>query len=436
VIEKMQWKRIAILGTLLAAGLTASCATNGNAASGDSDVPLVTVRRTDLQVRVNALGELRATEFANISAPPIAGGQLQIVKLMKTGTLAKPDDVIVEFDPSSEEYNLAQNRSDYEQAEQAIVKAKDDAAVQVAQDKTALLKAQYAVRQAELDVSKKEIVSAIDAQKNELALTEAKRALAQLQQDIQSHAASNQAAIELSEEKAHKAKLAMDQAQTNIDNMRVKTTIGGMVVLLPNRNAGGIMFYGMSMPDFQEGDQTYPGSVIAQVINPEKMEIAGKVSEKSRGNIKNGQAVEIHVDGMPERTYQGTVKNVAAMVSGGFFDDDPSHMFDVTIEIDHPDNLLRPRFGARLVIQGNDLQHVLCIPRQAVFESNGKRTVYVKSGSSFEQREVKVVGEAEGVAVVEGLSEGTQVALVDPVKRASGGATAGSAGPTPALGGR
>jgi multidrug resistance efflux pump len=433
-MESVRFKQIVLLATLVAAGVTASCTATGNAASGDSGVPLVTVRRTDLQVHVNAVGELRATETANISAPPIAGGQLQIVRLVKTGTIVKPGDVIVEFDPSEQEYNLAQNRSDYEQAEEAIVKAKDDAAVQVAEDKTALLKAQYAVRQADLDVSKKEIVSAIDAQKNQLTLDEAKRALAQLRQDIESHAASNQAAIEVSEEKANKAKLAMDQAQTNIDNMRVKTPLGGLVVARENREAsGGFYFGGMTLPDYHEGDQAYPGSVIAEVINVEKMEIAAKVSEKNRGNIKNGQAVEIQVDGMPERVYRGTVKNVAGMVSGGFFDDDPSHMFDVTIDIDHPDHMLRPDFGARLVIQGDSLQHVLCVPRQAVFESNGKRTVYVKSGSSFEQREVKVTAEAEGVAVVDGLSEGAQVALIDPVK-SGGGSSSGAAGPTPTLG--
>jgi len=436
-IKMRSWKSnlLATVCALLAAGATASCATNSSAASSDSGVPLVTVRRTDLQVRVNAMGELRATESTNISAPPIAGGQLQIVKLVKTGSVVKPGDVIVEFDPSEQEYNLAQNKSDYEQAEQAIVKATDDAAVQVAQDKTALLKAGYAVRQAELDVSKKEIVSAIDAQKNQLALDEAKRALAQLQQDIQSHAASNQAAIEVSQEKANKAKAAMELAQTNIDNMRVKTSLGGLMVVRENREAnGGFFFTGMTLPDYHEGDQAYPGSVIAEVINVDKMELAAKVSEKNRGNIKAGQAVEIRVDGMPERVYHGTVKNVAGMVSGGFFDDDPSHMFDVTIEIDHPDDMLRPDFGAQLVIQGENLQHVLCIPRQAVFEKDGKETVYVRSGSSFEQREVKVTSEAEGVAVVEGLSEGTQVALVDPVKTAAGPA-AGAAGPTPTLGG-
>ncbi|HKS82106.1 MAG TPA: efflux RND transporter periplasmic adaptor subunit [Candidatus Acidoferrales bacterium] len=420
---------------MIAASLIGSCAMRSTSTTSDADIPLGTVQRTNVQVRVTAMGELRSTKTGTIMTPPIAGGTLQIVHLLKTGTPVKAGDVVVDFDPSEQEYNLAQSRSDYEQAEEAIVKAKDDAEVQAAQDKTALLKARYAVRQAELDVSKNAIVSAIDAKKNQLALDEAHRALAQLQDDIKSHSALNQASIEVSEEKANKAKLAMTQAQKNIDDMQVKSPIDGLVVVLQNESAsGGIYFGGMTLPDYQEGDQVRPGNAIAQVMDIGQMELVAKVSERDRGNIKVGQPVEVHVDGMPERAYQGTVKNIAGMTSGGFFDDDPSHKIDVTVNINHPDDRLRPDFGARVEIEGDQLQHVLCLPRQAVFEKDGKQIVYVRSGGSFEQQEIRVRDVTEGVAVIEGLKEGAQVALVDPVKQSKSAASP-AAGPTPALGG-
>lgn len=422
---------------LVAAGLIGSCAMRSTSTrtTSDTEVPLGTVQRTNVQVRVTAMGELRSTKTETIMTPPIAGGTLQIVHLLKTGTQVKAGDVVVEFDPSEQEYNLAQSRSDYEQAEEAIVKAKDDAEVQAAQDKTALLKAQYAVRQAELDVSKNAIVSAIDAKKNQLALDEANRALTQLEDDIKSHSALNQASIEVSEEKANKAKLAMAQAQKNIDDMKVKSPIDGLVVVQQNPDAsGGFYFGGMTLPDFQEGDQVRPGNAIALVLDIGQMELVAKVSERDRGNIKVGQPVEVRVDGMPERAYQGTVKNIAGMTSGGFFDDDPSHKFDVTVKINQPDDRLRPDFGARVVIEGDQLQRVLCVPRQAVFEKDGKQIVYVKAGGSFEQREVKVEDVTAGVAVIEGLKEGAQVALVDPVKQ-SNAATSAAGGPARTLGG-
>src|SRR5205085_1035979 len=120
-----------------------------------------------------------------------------------------------------------------------IVKAQADAAVQTAEDQTALLKAKYAVRQAELEVSKNELVSKIDAQKNILGLDEAKRALAQLEQDIRSHSASNKAALAISEEKRNKARLAMNQAEENIKKMTITAPIDGLVVIEGNRDSMG-----------------------------------------------------------------------------------------------------------------------------------------------------------------------------------------------------
>ena len=149
--------------------------------ASDSEVPTAKVTEVDLQLKVFTKGALHTEQSRVVSAPPIAGGTLQIVQLAAAGALVHTGDVVLEFDPSQQEYNLAQNRSDLEQADQEIVKAKADAAVQTAEDQTALLKARYAVRKAELEVSKNELLSSIDAQKNVLALEEAKRAFAQLQ---------------------------------------------------------------------------------------------------------------------------------------------------------------------------------------------------------------------------------------------------------------
>jgi HlyD family secretion protein len=127
--------------------------------AGDAEIPTATVKEVDLQLKVFTKGALHTEQSRGVSAPPIAGGTLQIVQLAAAGAQVHAGDVVLEFDPSQQEYNLAQNRSDLEQADQEIVKAKADAAVQTAEDQTALLKARYAVRKAELDVSKNEILS-------------------------------------------------------------------------------------------------------------------------------------------------------------------------------------------------------------------------------------------------------------------------------------
>ncbi len=411
---------------LLISAWLASCSAQGKARVSYSNVPIAAVQQTNVQLKVNTTGDLRSTRTAMLVAPAVAGGGLQIVHLLRSGTQVKAGDVVVEFDPSQQQYNLDQARSDLAQAEQEIVKAKDDAAVQAAQDQTSLLKAHFDVRQAELEVSKNELVSSIDAQKNILALNESKRALAQLQQDIQSHAASGQATIDLDQEKAHKAKLAMDQALENIKNMQVRSPINGLVVIRQNENAsGGFFFGGMTLPDYQQGDQVNPGATIADVIDMDNMEIVAHVSESDRINVKIGQAVEIHVDALPYAVFRGTVKNIAA-ASGDFLGSGGGSS-EVTISLNHPDKELRPGFTAHLVITGDSLKNALWIPREAVFEKDGKQVVYAQSANGFEPHPVQVRYFSEGMAVVTGLKAGADVALLDPTQQATGSSKATSA---------
>jgi len=421
---------------LLALALGGSCfaCRQTTVLATDSEIPTATVKEVDLQLKVFTTGALKTSRSRTVIAPPIAGGTLQIVTLAHAGAQVRTGDVVLEFDPSQQEYNLGQNRSDLLQAEQEIVKAKADAAVQAAEDQTALLKAKYAVRRAELEVSKNELVSPIDAQKNLLALDEAKRAQTQLQQDIQSHSASNQAALAISEEKRHKARLSMEQARQNIKNMHITAPIDGLVVIHGNREStGGFFMDGMTLPDYHVGDQVNPGSSIAEVIDISHLEVAAQIGETDRVNLKAGQSVEIKIDALPGETFSGKVQTVGGATSHEFWDDNARHKFDVAVELDHTDARLRPGFAVRLSILGDNLSRAVSIPGGAVFEHDGKKVVYCKRNRGFEMQEVKVRAVSEGRAILSGLPPGTVVALVNPEKKTGGNSKSGGSS-TPSLG--
>jgi len=271
------------------------------------------------------------------------------------------------------------------------------------------------VRRAELDVQKNELVSTFDARKNDLALEQAKRVLAELEQDVKSRSASNQAAIALAQEKRNKAKLAMDQAQQNIQKMRVKAPMDGLVALEKNEGAaGGLFFGGMTLPEYREGDKVEPGRTVGQVIEPKEMELAAKVGELERNSIKEGQSVDIELDALPGSTFRGTVKTLGGVNSRRFWEAETDAKFDITIALISKDARMRPGLTAQLVIHGDPHKDVLCLPRQALFLKESRRVVYVKDGNNFEPREVKIQAENESRAAIEGISVGTEVALVDP----------------------
>jgi len=418
----------AFLTLLIFAGGSVACR-QASALAGELDIPTAIVKEAEVQLKVLTTGALRTKESRVVAAPAIGGGTLQIIKLARFGAQVHKGEVVLEFDPSEQEYNLAQNRSDFQQAQQEIVKAKADAAVQTAEDQTALLKAKYTMRRAELEVSKNELLSKIDGQKNVLALDEAKRALAQLEQDIRTHGASNKAALEISEEKRNKAQIAMNQAEDNIKKISVTAPIDGLVVLHPNMDSTGGWYFGQALPDYHVGDQVSPGNSIADVIDISHLEVSAQVGETDHSNLKPGQQADIQVYALPNDKFTGKVETVGAATSQDSWMGNSQHKFDVTILLDKPDPRLRPGFAARLVIRGDHLSHAVSIPSEAVFNREGKKIVYCKRNRGFEEQEVKLRALTEGQAILEGIQPGAVVALVNPEARSSQKATENSSGP-------
>lgn len=389
-------------------------------------IPTSRVRRGDLAVRIYTLGDLQAANTAMLTAPSV-NGTLQIVRLLPTGSSVRAGETVIEFDPAEQQFNLEQSRSEVDEETQDIAKAEADAAVQAAKDKVDLLKARYDVRQAELEVSKNELLSPIDARKNLLALDETKRALAQISQDVKSHTASNQAGIELARQKREKARQAMAEAQRNLKNMKVASPLNGLVSVRSNPQAfGGIIFSGVPMPEYREGDQVYPGSLVAQVLNADRMEIRAKVNEADRALVRPGQPVEVRLDALAGQTFAGKVKSVASAATQNFWSSTGVQKFDVTFELDQSDDRLRPGLTAQVVVQGDDARNVLLIPRQALFDQNGKPVIYVRDGDGFKAQPVKVVQATESQVAIEGAREGAEVALINPKNAVAGTAPASS----------
>ena len=203
----------------------------------------------------------------------------------------------------------------------------------------------------------------------------------------------------------------------------------GLVSVQKNTNAsGGFYFTGMSLPYYHAGDQVQPGSIIAKVVDPRSMDLKCSVSERDHANIRTGQAVEVVFDALPERTFHGTVKSVGGMSMRQFFGGDNGGSFEAGIELKESDPRLRSGFTAQIVFVGNSRANVLMVPLQALFLKDGKRIVYVKTAGGYDRREVGILSESESRAAIEGVSEGSRVAMIDPTApRKSGGAASLSA---------
>jgi multidrug efflux pump subunit AcrA (membrane-fusion protein) len=398
-----------------------------------SPVPTAKVVRGPLKLTVYATGELRAGRTMSMIAPP-AGGGLRIVKLLPTGTGVKKDEVALEFDPADQIFAVEQAKSDLAEAEQQIIKLKADTDVQASQDKVNLLTARYDVRRGELDAAGDEFIGAIEAQKNALTLEESRRRLQQLEQDAGARAITTMAGLGVVEERRNKAQLAMQRAQGIIDSLVMKAPIDGVVSVKENRDNLYFYFSGMVLPQYREGDTTYPGRNIVDIVENGKMEVRAKVTETDRDNLKAGQKATVQIDALPGRTFTARVGALSGNASrGSFFETSAVRQFDIGLDLDQLDPQMRAGSSLRVVIDGQELAGALHVPRQAVFEKNGKNYVFLQIGDRFDRRDVKVVNRTESRAVISGLNEADVIALVDPDIATR--KTKSSSGPLPAAAG-
>jgi len=420
---------------IVGAAAAAAMAVPGLPARRDS-VPTAHVTKGPLKLTVNSTGELRAGRTVTMVTPPV-GGMLRIVTLVQTGMPVKSGDVVVEFDPADQQYQLEQAKSELDEAEQTIVKMRADAAVQGSQDEVALLTARFDVRRGELDTAGNEFIGALEAEKNKLSLEEARRRLAQLLEDVKSRAATNQASLAVSLEKRNKAQLSMPRAQQVIDSLVMRAPFDGVVSLKENRDAsGGMIFYGMVLPEYRAGDQIWPGRPVADVIESGRMEVRAKIDESDRPNLVDGQNAIVEVDALPGEKFNARIGQLSGLASRANFFESASvtRLFDLSLQFENPDPRLKAGGSVRVTLDGKEMPNALHVPRQAVFDKNGKNYVFVKTGDRFEQRDVKVEQRTESRVVISGLNEGTEIALVDPTARTAGPG-ASTAPPVPGSGG-
>jgi len=416
--RRVVWAGLVVIAIGLAAAMAIAVPRLPEKSGGP---PTAKVVRGPLKLNVHATGELRAGRTVSMITPPV-GGMLRIVRMVSTGNSVKAGDVVMEFDPADQLYALEQARTELAEAQQEIVKMKADREVQLAQDAVELLTARFDVRRAELDAMANEFISPIDAQKNVLSFEEAKRRLAQLEEDVKSRSATSTASLQVVKEKHNKASLAMQRAQQVIDSLVLKATVDGVVAAKENRDAsGGMFFFGMVLPEYREGDSVWPGRPVIDLIEAGKMELRAKIDESDRTNLIEGQIADVSIDSLPGRTFKAKVGALSGQASrGSFFEPTASvsRLFDVIFQFETLDPQLRAGASARVFIEGKEVPNALHVPRQAVFDKNGKNHVFVRVGDRFEPRDVKVVQRTESRIGIEGVDEGMEIALIDPTAAA------------------
>lgn len=377
-------------------------------------VPTAEVSKGDFVEYLQVRGEIRARKSKVINAPS-SSGDLQIVKLVPTGTVVKKDDIVAQFDPTTLQRTLEQKRSELRQAEAEIERQRAEGHMAEEQALTDSQAAQYGVEKATLDTKKTEILSEIDGEKTKLTLANTQQKLLETQERVKSGKVSTSANVELRKKRREKAVYDVGQAESQIASLVLRSPTDGMVTVLPNFRAGGM--FGGSPPDFKEGDRAWAGAAVAEIPDLSVIRFEARIDESDRGRLKTAQPATVRVDAVPDKEFTAKIREISTLAKLDFSGWPPTKNFSIDIQIDNTDARVRPGMSANSRIEINRTPDSILVPLESVFQKAGRSVVYVQKGRSFEERPVTVGRRNSSQAqILSGLQTGEKVATKDPTE--------------------
>src|ERR1700730_431174 len=357
-------------------------------------------------------GEIRPVHSVVLTAPA-SGADLQIVELVKNGATVASGDVIVQFDPTTQQRTLEQKQSELKQAESEIDKSEAEQRRRVQAAQTDLEQARSAVVRARLDLGKREILSRVDGEKLALALSDADQLVKESEQKVEGERVVAAADVASARQKRDKALYDVRETERIIRSLTMRAPAAGSISLLPNYRAGNP--FSRAAPEFRRGDRAWVGAPIVELPDLRSVQMTCRIDEADRGRVQTEAVASVRVDAVPDRELQGAIHDIAVIAKPDFTLFPPIRNFDVTIALSETDPRLRSGMSASARIELDRLTGVLLVPAAAVFQRGAATIVYVASQGTLERRPVTLWRRGrDQVAIASGVREGDRVSMKEP----------------------
>ena len=311
----------------------------------EKPIPVTTekaVRKTIVQT-VSATGKVQPETEIKIS-PEVAG---EIIELPVTdGMKVKKGDLLVRVKPDSYKALL-------EQQEAAISTAK----ATNLQQKATMVRTEQDLKRADEMFAKKTI-------------------------SIQEYNAAQAAAdvskntYESSVHEIERAQAASSQARDQLSKTTIYSPLEGTVTLLNSKLGERLVATGQ-----------FAGTEVMRVADLSKMQAVIDVNENDVPNVKVGDTANVKIDAYGDRKFKGTVAQIGntGKTTGAGSQEEVTN-FEVKINLDRGDVLLRPGLSCTADIETNIVKDAVAVPMQAVTIRTGESNL---SPEEIEKRKLK-----------------------------------------------
>jgi len=365
-------------------------------------------KRGQFEIVVTTTGELQAKKSTDIYGPEIRESRniratdIKITDMVPEGTEVNQGDYIATLDRTSFDNSLKDELDRLLTQETNLEMKILDTAVTLSNLRDNIKNQKFTVEEAAITLQQSKYEPPTTIRQAEISLDKASRTL---DQAIRSYSLR----VEQAKSDMRNIKNNLSEQRTRVSDLQ--TVLSKFLVTAPS--AGMIIYKRDRMGTKRKvGSSISPwDNVVATLPDMSSMISKTYVNEIDVSKVKAGQKVEIVIDAFPEKSYTGIVTSVANI--GEQLPNADAKVFEVNIEVDGSDPILRPSMTTGNKIITKTINDVTYIPLESVQAgADSVPFVYLKGGN----KQVVVLGESNenNVVIEQGLKPGVQIYLSTP----------------------
>lgn len=328
----------------------------------------IQVEQGDFEIYVIATGELQAKHSEKILGPEGMRAariyQVSISQLVPEGTVVKTGDFVASLDRSELDGKIKDLSAEIEKAESKLTQTKIDTAIEMRSLRDQLVNLKFTMREKKLELEQSKYEPPAVLRRVELDMERVER---DYKQQLTNYRLKEQQSVAKVQEVISSLEKTQAQFQQLIE-LSGKFTI--------NAPSPGMVIYERSW-----NGKKGPGSrlsswdpVVAQLPDMSSMISKTYVNEVDINKIKIDQSVDIQVDAFANKRFKGRVVEIANI--GEQLQKFDAKVFEVIIELNETDTILRPAMTTSNQIITKTYSNVLHIPLEALHSTDSASYVF------------------------------------------------------------
>jgi len=363
------------------------------------------VERGDFVISVSSTGELEAKRSKEILGPQglqsiYFYSNLTIERIVPEGTVVDSGAFVASIDKTPLVNKMKELDNEIEKLESQLNQSKIDTALELRSARDQLINQKFELEQYQIEIDQSIYEAPAIQRQARINLEKAERNYRQSTENY---------VLRKNKAEAQVAQVQFDLNQQLIIRQRHQEVLSQFTVFAPQ---SGMVIYqkDWSGKKLESGSQFSPwNNVVAKLPDLSDMISKSYINEVDISKIKTGQQVNVSIDALPGRNYNGQVISVANV--GEQLRNSVAKVYEAQILLSDSDSLLKPAMTTQCNIIIETIPDVLYIPLEALFSEDSIRYVYT---GNIRQEVVSGRSNDNFVIIEKGLQEGQKVLLSVP----------------------